>query len=152
MEEEPGFRDFIRDFGSSGQASAGGGGARTAEGLPAPPSPFSKDQLRFIQQNVRAAAETTGRTAGIATSTLRERALACGVDMDALEAAEADEDDPKGRMIALILGAQKQTQRAPEAGRSRGEGLPYLRRDSSDSSAILRQRDSSDAESSVGFH
>ena len=121
--------------------------------MQAPPSPFSKDQLRFIQQNVRAAAETTGRTAaGIATSTLRERALACGVDMDALEAAEGDEDDPKGRMIALILGAQKQTKRAPEAGRSRGEGLPYLRRDSSDSSAILRQRDSSDAESSVGFH
>ena len=122
--------------------------------MPAPPSPFSKDQLRFIQQNVRAAAETTGRTAGIATSTLRKRALACGVDMDALEAAEGDEDDPKGRMIALILGAQKQTQRTPErkAGRSRGEGLPYLRRDSSDSSAILRRRDSSDAESSVGFH
>ena len=121
--------------------------------MPAPPSPFSKDQLRFIQQNVRAAAETTGRTAGIATSTLRKRALACGVDMDALEAAEGDEDDPKGRMIALILGAQKQTQRGQEAGRSRGgEGLPYLRRDSSDSSAILRRRDSSDAESSVGFH
>ena len=123
--------------------------------MQAPPSPFSKDQLRFIQQNVRAAAETTGRTTGIATSALRERALACGVDMDALEAAEADEDDPKGRMIALILGAQKQSQRAleREAGRSRGgEGLPYLRRDSSDSSAILRQRDSSDAESSVGFH
>ena len=122
--------------------------------MQAPPSPFSKDQLRFIQQNVRAAAETTGRTAaGIATSALRERALACGVDMDALEAAEGDEDDPKGKMIALILGAQKQTQRGQEAGRSRGgEGLPYLRRDSSDSSAILRQRDSSDAESSVGFH
>jgi hypothetical protein len=66
--------------------------------LQAPPSPFSKDQLRFIQQNVRAAAETTGRTAaGIATPALRERALACGVGMDALEAAEGDEDDPKGK-------------------------------------------------------
>ena len=39
-----------------------------------------------------------------------------------------------------------------EPSESRGEGLPYLRRDSSDSSAILRLRDSSDAESSVGFY